>query len=101
MPNPFNALSVDETRAVTDFVRAEYDRLVLQQQGSYLSRNAESDPEGWQASLRQLIAADPLRVRAIVEAAQRRKKGFTLIELSMVLVIIGLSVGGVMVGHPT
>ena len=49
--------------------------LYFEQPPSYISLNAQNDPEGWQKSLRQLIAADPVRVRAIMEAAERATKG--------------------------
>jgi len=99
----FDALSKSEQAAVAAHVRAEYDRIVFQQPTSYVTKNAQTDPEGWRDRLCELIASDPRRVQAIVNHAQRRAvgntDGFTLIELSVVLVIIGLIVGGVLVGQ--
>ena len=46
----------------------------------------------------ELIASDPERVREIMEAAHP-KSGFTLIEMAIVLVIIGLIVGAVLAGQ--
>lgn len=98
----FSRLSNQERVAITEHVRAEYDRLVFQQPGTYISKHAEADPQGWQESMCELIATDPARVRAIVDKAKRggdSAKGFTLIEMSVVLVIIGLIVGGILVGQ--
>jgi prepilin-type N-terminal cleavage/methylation domain-containing protein len=99
----FNKLSKAEQAAVAAYVRAEYDKLVFQEPNSYVSRNAQADPEDWLERLRELIASDRERVRAIVEQARSQTKnnrgGFTLIELSIVLVIIGLIVGAILVGQ--
>jgi prepilin-type N-terminal cleavage/methylation domain-containing protein len=98
----FNALSETERAAVAAFVEAEYDKLVFQQPGTYVSQNAQTDPKQWQDALRELIAGDPERLEAIIEAANgspTQSAGFTLIEMSIVLVIIGLIVGGVLVGQ--
>jgi prepilin-type N-terminal cleavage/methylation domain-containing protein len=98
----FNALGKMERAAVAAFARDEYDKLIFQQPNSYVSKNAQTDPEQWQDALRELIAGDPKRIEAIVEAANRtppQSDGFTLIELSIVLVIIGLIVGSVLVGR--
>ncbi len=97
MGSRFKTLNQTEQTAVATYVRAEYDKLVSLQPATYVAKNARADSEGWQESLRELIAADPKRVRAIIEAASRtptQPAGFTLIELSIVLVIIGLIVGG-------
>ena len=102
MGRSFNALSPLERAAVTEFVGAEYDRLVFQQPASYVSQNAQANPQHWQQALCELIASDPIRVSAIMEAASRRKantSGFTLIEMAIVLVVIGLVVGGGVVGR--
>lgn len=98
MGTRFYALSKAEQAAVAAYVRAEYDKLLFQQPTSYVSRNAEADPERWQDGMRELIASDPERVREIMEAAHA-KRGFTLIEMAIVLVIIGLIVGGILVGQ--
>jgi prepilin-type N-terminal cleavage/methylation domain-containing protein len=98
----FDALSETERAAVGAFVEAEYDKLVFQQPGTCVSQNAQTDPKQWQDALRELIAGDPERVVAITEAANgspTQSAGFTLIEMSIVLVIIGLIVGGVLVGQ--
>jgi hypothetical protein len=65
----FNALGKKERAAVVVYVNSEYDKLSFQQPTSYVSRNAHADPEGWQETLRELIASDPARVREIMEAA--------------------------------
>jgi hypothetical protein len=48
----FNALSETERAAVAAFVEAEYDKLVFQQPGTYVSQNAQTDPKQWQDALR-------------------------------------------------
>ena len=98
MGRRFNALNKAEQTAVVAHVRAEYDRLLFQQPTSYVSRNAEANPEGWQDGMCPLIASDPERVREIMKAAHA-KRGFTLIEIAIVLVIIGLIAGAVLVGQ--
>jgi prepilin-type N-terminal cleavage/methylation domain-containing protein len=99
----FRTLGEAERSAVAAYVRAEYDKIVFQQPNSYVSQNAQSDPEAWQGRLRELIAADGKRVAAIVDAQSRisdvKISGFTLIELSIVLVIIGLIIGGLLAGQ--
>jgi len=98
----FTALGKMERAAVAAYVRGQYDKLIFQQPTSYVSKNPQTDPECWQDALRELIASDPKRVQAIAEAAGSKanlSSGFTLIELSIVLVIIGLIVGGILVGQ--
>ena len=78
MGKHFNHLSKDDRTAVAEHVRTEYDKLVFQQQPStYISRNAVADPQGWQDGMCELIAGDPERVEAIVEATGgiTRKRG--------------------------
>jgi prepilin-type N-terminal cleavage/methylation domain-containing protein len=91
-------LSKAEKAAVGAHVSAEYDKLLFQQPTSYISRNARADPERWQDGLREMIASDPDKLREIMAVALWGG-GFTLIEMSIVLVIIGLIVGGVLVGQ--
>jgi prepilin-type N-terminal cleavage/methylation domain-containing protein len=92
-----------ERAAVAQHVRAEYDKRICQQPTSYVAKNAQSDPDGWQDRLCELIATEEKRVRAILDYAERKAidkaGGFTLIEMSIVLVIIGLIVGGILVGQ--
>ena len=99
----FKKLNRAEQAAVAAYVRAEYDRLVFQEPNSYVSRNAQADPEVWLERLRELIASDRKRVQAIVEQARSQTKietgGFTLIEMAIVLVIIGLIIGAILVGQ--
>jgi prepilin-type N-terminal cleavage/methylation domain-containing protein len=99
----FDALGKQEKAAVAAHVRAKYDKLISLQPPTYVSGNAQSDPDAWQAKLCELIACDPKRVQALMDYARRDAtrniNGFTLIELSIVLVIIGLIVGGVLVGQ--
>jgi hypothetical protein len=68
----FGTLGKAEQSAVLAYVRVQYDALVFQQPASYVSKNAQSDPEGWQDRLCELIASDPKRVQAIVNQAQQR-----------------------------
>ena len=98
MGTRFNALSKAEQTAIAAYVSAEYDKLLFQQPTTYVSMNAQADPEHWQNGMRELIASDPKRVWEIMETAHT-KNGFTLIEMSVVLVIIGLIVGAVLVGQ--
>ena len=70
MGKHFNDLGKNERAAVVAYVNTEYDKLIFQQPTSYVSRNAHADPEGWQETLRELIASDPERVREIMEAAK-------------------------------
>ena len=91
----FNALNKTERTAVAEYVSAEYDKLLFQQPITYVSKNAQSAPERWQDGMRELIASDPNKVQEIMKAAHLNN-GFTLIEMSIVLVIIGLIVGGAM-----
>jgi prepilin-type N-terminal cleavage/methylation domain-containing protein len=99
----FGALSDLEKEAVAAHVRAQHAALICLKPETYAVRKATVDPERWRERLCELIASDPKRVRAILEAARREGKetggGFTLIELSIVLVIIGLIVGGVLAGR--
>jgi prepilin-type N-terminal cleavage/methylation domain-containing protein len=99
----FNRLSEQERAAIREHVRAEYDRLLFQQPTTYITKHAQADPDAWQDGMCELIAGDPLRIREIVakqgEEGAVNRSGFTLIELSIVLVIIGLIVGGVLVGQ--
>jgi hypothetical protein len=67
----FEALSQEEQAAVDSYVRGEYDRLVSHHPLTYIAQNAQSDPAGWRESLRELVAADPKRVRAILEQRER------------------------------
>jgi hypothetical protein len=71
----FKALGKAEQAAVEAYVTAEYDKLLFQQPNSYVSRNAEAGPEAWQDRLREVIAADPERVRAITEVTRREQSG--------------------------
>lgn len=74
MGTRFRALSKAEQTVVTACVRAEYDKLLRQQPKSYISANAQADPEHWQEAMCELIAADPKRVREIVEQASKPRK---------------------------
>lgn len=89
-------MTAEEQAVVAAYALRQWEQIVSLEPPSYVSRRAKADPEGWRQSLCELVAADPKRVQAILEQSQR---GFTLIELSIVLVIIGLIVGGVLVGQ--
>jgi hypothetical protein len=54
-------------------VRTEYDKLIFQQATNYVTRHAQDDPAGWQEGMCELMAADPKRVREILEAAHWRR----------------------------
>jgi prepilin-type N-terminal cleavage/methylation domain-containing protein len=97
MGKHFSALSERERKAVSRFVLAEYDRLLFKQHADATARAAQHDPDGWMARECERIASDASLVNDILKKWGTR--GFTLIELSMVLVIIGLIVGGVLVGQ--
>jgi prepilin-type N-terminal cleavage/methylation domain-containing protein len=90
----FKDLSPEEQRAVAAYARAECERLCAQ--NAYVRANIESDPAVWQQRLCEYLAGDPEQVKLIVDA-EKRQRGFTLMELSLVLVIIGLIVGGLLV----
>jgi len=98
----FKRLTKQEQSAVASYVKWDFDKLILLQPGTTVSMNALSDPEGGQDRLREVIAGDRRRLAAIMRASSDatdvNHKGFTLIELSIVLVIIGLIVGGVLAG---
>jgi prepilin-type N-terminal cleavage/methylation domain-containing protein len=99
----FKKLNKAEQAAVAGYVRAEYDKLVFQEPNSYVSRNAQADPEVWLERLRQLTASDRKRVQVIVEQARSQRKtntdGFTLMEMTIVLTIIGLIAGALLVAQ--
>ena len=100
----FDGLSRLQQTAVAKFVSDEHSWLISVEPETYIVRHAKANSEHWQDGLRELIASDPKRVRAILETVQREATensggGFTLIELSIVLVIIGLIVGGVLLGQ--
>ena len=65
------ALSGEERAAVAAHVRAEYDKLVFQQPATYVAKHAQSNPEGWQDALCELICGDRERVEDILEKARR------------------------------
>ena len=77
--------------------------MVFHQPTSNISKNAKADAQDWRDRLCELIASDPKRVQAIMDFAQRKvtnkSDGFTPIELSRVLVIVGLIVGGALLGY--
>ena len=99
----FRALGKAEQAIVAAYAHGQYNSLVFADDSTYLTENAKADPQGWRERLCELIAADPKRVEAITAQVPlegpRTQGGFTLIELSIVLVIIGLIVGGVLVGQ--
>ena len=98
----FDRLNKDERAVVAEHVRAEYDKLLFQQPTTYMAKHAQADPEGGHDAMCELIAADPKRLQEIVEKAGKGAggyTGFTLMEMAIVLVIIGLIVGGVLVGQ--
>jgi prepilin-type N-terminal cleavage/methylation domain-containing protein len=81
----FDRWSKPKCAAVCTYRRGEY-RLIFQQAARYGTHNSPSDPD---------------RVQETTEIAPIQSSprgGFTLLEVSMVLVVIGLIVGGVLVG---
>jgi prepilin-type N-terminal cleavage/methylation domain-containing protein len=95
----FKKLGKAEQAAVAAYVRAEYDRVVFQQPNSYVAQNAQAAPGACEERLRESIASDTNLLQVITEAASAYRQGFTLIEMAVVLVIIGLIVGGILVGQ--
>lgn len=95
----FNKLSQAEQAAVQAYVRAEYDKLVFQQPNGYVAQNAQAAPDAWEERLRESIASDPHLLQAILEGGTTSQRGFTLIELAIVLVVIGVLAGAVLVGQ--
>ena len=87
----FEKLNAAERAAIEEYARMEYERIASLSPPSCASDNARADPEAWRHRLCELLAADPKRVRAIVDSAQR---GFTLLELSIVLVLIAVIISG-------
>jgi hypothetical protein len=65
----FNRLSKQIREAVAEHVRAEYDKLLLRQPSTYIMKHAQADPQGWRDGMCELVAADPKRVREIMQAA--------------------------------
>ena len=92
----FEKLNAHEKAAIAAYARDQWERTASLEPSSYVSRNANADPSGWQQRFCELIAADPKLVQEIIDISQR---GFTLVELSIVLIVIGLIVGCVLVGQ--
>jgi hypothetical protein len=66
----FRALDKVEQAAVAAYAREECDKLVSLQPPTHTAKHAQADPEGWQDRLRELIARDAKRVKAITEMAR-------------------------------
>ncbi len=71
MGSKFRRLTKQEQSAVAAYAKREFDKVIALQPGTYVSMNAQSDPQGWQERLSELIAGDEKRVAAIVEAYAR------------------------------
>ena len=63
----FARLSEAHRIAVMDHARLQYDKLVFQAHETEEMLKAQADPEGWVEHMCDLIAADPLRLLAILQ----------------------------------
>ena len=70
----FKDLSRAEQLAVAEHVRAEHARIISMQPATYVAKNAEANPEGWQNALRELVAGDAELVRTLTEEAELDSK---------------------------
>ncbi len=66
----FDALSARERFAVADHAWEQFNKLVFQSHESDVVLRAQADPDDWMKQLCELIASDPKRVKAIVEAVE-------------------------------